>query len=135
MEGAERRGNLQNATPGFHKYDIECETHAKRVNRSTVIDPEALTRSERWPTEQAARPLPGIRRAAGPFQNGPAAFIKHTPLSQRIPCCLIIMTIGNASTMKVVGKINKTKGSMSFTGASMANFSARWNRSVRRRSA
>jgi hypothetical protein len=42
------------------------------------------------------------------------------------------ITIGKNSTMKVHGKINTMSGNNIFTGASMANFSARKKRSVRR---
>ena len=49
-----------------------------------------------------------------------------------IPSPMNFMTIGNPRTIKVTGKINIIKGPTSFIGASIASFSARWKRSLRR---
>src|SRR3546814_2044374 len=86
--------------------------------------------------------MPAAQQPAQPAQVSWRAYQAYAPGRQpagsigvrmdvHCAACHSCTAMGNASTMNVHGKIQPIRGSSILTGASMASFSARWNRSVR----
>ena len=113
------------------KNDIDRVSHATRVNRATRFYEQPFANGRRWLTEKSAHALK--RMLCSPSaKHPPPVGRKQRPLFHRVPAETNFITSGKARMMKVTGNMNNTSGAISFTGASIAIFSAAWNRSVRR---
>src|SRR5690606_8544377 len=128
---------LDDSIRKIQKYDIQIVLHAESMYRTAWRNHETLTCLQRRTSEQAPGTCQCSICAPRMFNQQFLTAIYAADLhpAHRIPDARNFMAIGKPSIRNVSGKINTSKGKMSLTGASIACFSARWNRSVRRCSA
>lgn len=113
------------------KNDINRVSHATGVNRAARFYQQTFANGRRWLAKKSAHALKRVFRSPG-AKHRPAVGREQRSLFHRVPAETNLITSGKARMMKVTGKMNNTSGAISLTGASMAIFSAAWNRSVRR---
>ena len=110
--------------------------HTHCVNHAASVYQQTFTCGKRWAPKQATRTLVRIGGLPHPWQYAQVGcFTVNGTKSHTTPDFKNFITMGKPITINVHGKINIISGPINFTGASIASFSARIKRSLRRCSA
>lgn len=117
---------------GHHSQDVPVsleEKHINRVGHGAGVDARAGSQQQRL----TRRRIRARQQASGTLEqalgttdvgNDRLTVGTETTFFHNVPWERNFITSGKARMMNVTGKINNTSGATSFTGASMASFSA-----------
>lgn len=116
--------NRDDAPMLVEKHHVDCKAHAERMHRAAAFEQQRFIGGQMIASEQTAHAFPRGFRDRHQDTGVVSANVKMCPLHSK-PACTNFIAIGKPSTMNVTGKMNTSSGKISFTGASIACFSAR----------